>query len=89
MAAMTWSIIARDAERRASASPIASRFFAVGALCPHARSGVGRALDAGADESASTAAPALELLREGVPPAEVVARSSRPPTTAASSASST
>ena len=37
---MTWSIIARDASG-AFGVAIASRFFAVGALCPHARSGVG------------------------------------------------
>src|SRR4051812_18437277 len=37
---MTWSIIARDASG-ALGIAIASRFFAVGALCPHIRSGVG------------------------------------------------
>ena len=38
---MTWSIIARDAASGAFGIAIASRFFAVGALCPHLRSGVG------------------------------------------------
>ena len=37
---MTWSIVARDGSG-ALGIAIASRFFAVGAHCPHARSGVG------------------------------------------------
>ena len=37
---MTWSIIARDASGALGVA-VASRFFAVGALCPYARSGVG------------------------------------------------
>jgi uncharacterized Ntn-hydrolase superfamily protein len=37
---MTWSIVARDATG-AFGVAVASRFFAVGMLCPHARSGVG------------------------------------------------
>src|SRR6476469_6889666 len=37
---MTWSILARD-ERGRFGVAIASRFFAVGALCVHARRGVG------------------------------------------------
>jgi uncharacterized Ntn-hydrolase superfamily protein len=37
---MTWSILARDASGCLGAA-IASRFFAVGALCVHARRGVG------------------------------------------------
>lgn len=37
---MTWSILARDADGRFGAA-IASRFFAVGAHCLHARRGVG------------------------------------------------
>ena len=37
---MTWSIVARDASG-ALGIAIASRFFAVGALCPYARAGVG------------------------------------------------
>jgi uncharacterized Ntn-hydrolase superfamily protein len=37
---MTWSIVARDASG-AFGVAVASRFFAVGALCPYARSGVG------------------------------------------------
>ncbi len=37
---MTWSIVARDASG-ALGIAVASRFFAVGALCPHGRAGVG------------------------------------------------
>ena len=37
---MTWSIVARNSDG-AFGVAIASRFFAVGMLCPHARSGVG------------------------------------------------
>ena len=37
---MTWSILARDASGRLGVA-IASRFFAVGALCVHTRRGVG------------------------------------------------
>jgi uncharacterized Ntn-hydrolase superfamily protein len=37
---MTWSLIARDADGRFGIA-IASRFFAVGALCVHARRGAG------------------------------------------------
>lgn len=37
---MTWSILARDADGRLGVA-IASRFFAVGALCVHTRAGVG------------------------------------------------
>ena len=38
---MTWSIIARDRASGAFGVAIATRFFAAGALCPHAESGVG------------------------------------------------
>ena len=37
---MTWSIVARD-DSGALGIAIASRFFAVGALCPYVVSGVG------------------------------------------------
>jgi uncharacterized Ntn-hydrolase superfamily protein len=67
---MTWSIVARDASG-AFGVAVASRFFAVGALCPHARSGVG-ALSTQALVNPTYARPALDLMAEGVPPAEVV-----------------
>jgi len=38
---MTWSIIARDAEHGKFGIAVATRFFAVGALVPYARAGVG------------------------------------------------
>lgn len=40
MAAMTWSLLARDSSGRLGVA-VASRFFAVGALCAHTRRGVG------------------------------------------------
>ena len=38
---MTWSILARDTETGALGVAVASRFFAVGALCPRVEGGVG------------------------------------------------
>ena len=70
---MTWSIIARDAASGAFGVAIATRFFAVGALCPHAESGVG-ALSTQALVNPHYGRQALELLRAGVPAPEVVAR---------------
>ena len=69
---MTWSIIARDASG-AFGVAIATRFFAVGALCPHAESGVG-ALSTQALVNPHYGRQALELLRAGVPASEVVQR---------------
>src|SRR5258706_12856 len=62
--AMTWSIIARDAASGAFGVAIATRFFAAGALCPHARSGVG-ALSTQALVNPHYASQGLELLRAG------------------------
>ncbi len=67
---MTWSILARDAGG-AFGVAVASRFFAVGALCPHARSGAG-ALATQALVNPRYAKPGLDLLSEGTPAAEVV-----------------
>ena len=67
---MTWSILARDASG-AFGIAIASRFFAVGVLCPHVRSGVG-ALATQALVNPTYARPGLDLLAEGTPAAEVV-----------------
>jgi len=69
---MTWSIIARDASG-AFGVAIATRFFAVGALCPHAQSGVG-ALSTQALVNPHYGRQGLELLRAGVAAAEVVKR---------------
>src|SRR5436190_18089842 len=70
---MTWSIIARDAASGAFGVAIATRFFAVGALCPHAESGVA-ALSTQALVNPLYGAQGLKLLREGVPAGEVVRR---------------
>ena len=40
---MTWSLLARDSATGLLGIAIASRFFAVGSLCPHAAAGVGAA----------------------------------------------
>ena len=55
---MTWSIVARNADG-AFGVAVASKFFAVGALCPHARSGVG-ALSTQALVNPLLANPALD-----------------------------
>ena len=67
---MTWSIIARDASG-AFGVAIATRFFAVGALCPHAESGVG-ALSTQALVNPFYGRHGLDLLRAGIPAPEVV-----------------
>src|SRR5687768_8587275 len=67
---MTWSIIARD-ETGAFGVAIATRFFAVGALCPHAESGVG-ALSTQALVNPYYGRHGLDLLRAGIPAPEVV-----------------
>jgi uncharacterized Ntn-hydrolase superfamily protein len=68
---MTWSIVARDASG-AFGVAIASKFFAVGALCPHARSGVG-ALATQALVNPLLAAPALQGMAEQRDPAALLA----------------
>jgi len=67
---MTWSLLARD-DAGTLGVAIASRFFAVGALCPHVQSGVG-ALATQALVNPLYAEPGLALLAQGTPPAEVV-----------------
>jgi uncharacterized Ntn-hydrolase superfamily protein len=74
---MTWSIIARDPASGAFGVAIATRFFAVGALCPHAQSGVG-ALSTQALINPYYGRQALDLLRQGVAAAEVVRRLTAP-----------
>ena len=74
---MTWSIIARDAASGAFGVAIATRFFAAGALCPHAQSGVG-ALSTQALVNPHYGKQGLELLRAGVPAPEVVKRLTAP-----------
>ena len=67
---MTWSIIARDADG-AFGVAVASRFFAVGALCPHAASGVG-ALATQALVNPLYAPSALDAMAHGVDPAQII-----------------
>lgn len=68
---MTWSIIARDAETRAFGVAVTTKFFAVGALCPHAGSGIG-ALATQALVNPTFGPQGLWLLAEGKPAAAVV-----------------
>ena len=74
---MTWSIIARDSATGAFGVAIATRFFAVGSLCPHAQSGVG-ALSTQALMNPHYGPQGLELLRSGVSAPEVVKRLTAP-----------
>jgi uncharacterized Ntn-hydrolase superfamily protein len=67
---MTWSLVARDSDGALGVA-IASRFFAVGALCPRVRAGVG-ALATQALVNPLYAEPGLALLAQGTPPGEVV-----------------
>lgn len=67
---MTWSIVALDAGG-AFGVAVASKAFAVGALCPYARSGVG-ALSTQALVNLHYATPGLDLLAQGAPPEEVI-----------------
>src|SRR2546421_2224062 len=69
---MTWSIVARD-PAGALGVAVASRFFAVGALCPAVRTGRG-ALSTQALINPLYAREALALLDAGVAPAEIVQR---------------
>ncbi len=69
---MTWSIIARDASG-AFGIAIASKFLAVGALCPYARSGVG-AVATQALVNPLYAAPALDALARGIAPQRIIDR---------------
>ena len=68
---MTWSILARDGDGRFGVA-IASRAFAVGALCVHTRRGVG-ALTTQALTNPLYGAAGIGLLAEGRTPADVVA----------------
>ncbi|MGP0090230.1 MAG: DUF1028 domain-containing protein [Xanthobacteraceae bacterium] len=68
---MTWSIIARDAESGKIGIAVATRFFAVGALVPHVRSGVG-AVATQALVNPFFGVNGLKLLGEGRSAAEVV-----------------
>ena len=62
---MTWSIIARDPSG-AFGVAVASKFFAVGAICPHGEGGVG-ALSTQALPNPLWGYRGMRLLREGLP----------------------
>lgn len=68
---MTWSIIAHDPMSGAYGIAIASKFFAVGALCPHGEGGVG-ALSTQALPNPLWGYRGMRLLREGLSAAAVV-----------------
>jgi uncharacterized Ntn-hydrolase superfamily protein len=68
---MTWSIVARDPATGAFGVAVATKFFAVGALCPHAASGIG-ALATQALINPIYGPRGLGLLAEGKPAAAVV-----------------
>ena len=67
---MTWSLVARD-PTGALGVAVASRFFAVGALCPHAASGIG-ALATQALVNPMYAQASLEALARGHAPRDIV-----------------
>jgi uncharacterized Ntn-hydrolase superfamily protein len=67
---MTWSLVARD-DSGAFGVVVASRFFAVGALCPHAASGIG-ALSTQALINPLYAPAALEAMARNEDPADIV-----------------
>jgi uncharacterized Ntn-hydrolase superfamily protein len=67
---MTWSIVARDRDGALGVS-VASRFFAVGALCPYARGGVG-AVATQALVNPGYGPAALDLLASGFEPARAI-----------------
>ena len=69
---MTWSILARDA-RGHFGMAIASRFFAVGSLCVHARRGVG-ALSTQALMNPLYGPAALDCLAQGATAAQAIAQ---------------
>lgn len=70
---MTWSIVAYDRATGAFGVAVTTRFFAVGSLCPHARSGVG-ALATQALINPLFGPAGLDLMAAGVEPAEIVRR---------------
>jgi uncharacterized Ntn-hydrolase superfamily protein len=67
---MTWSIVARDASGALGVA-VASRFFAVGVHCPHARSGVG-AVSTQALVNPHYGPTALDFLQRNIDPEQAV-----------------
>jgi uncharacterized Ntn-hydrolase superfamily protein len=73
---MTWSIIARD-PTGAYGVAVASKFFAVGAVCPHGEGGVG-ALSTQALPNPIWGYRGMRLLREGMAAQKVVDHLTKP-----------
>jgi uncharacterized Ntn-hydrolase superfamily protein len=74
---MTWSIIARDRPSGAFGVAVASKFFAVGAICPHGEGGVG-ALSTQALPNPLWGYRGMRLLREGMAAQAVVDHVTKP-----------
>lgn len=68
---MTWSIVARDPATGAFGVAVTTKFFAVGAMCPHAMSGVG-ALATQAFLNPTWGPRGLRMLADELPATEVV-----------------
>lgn len=68
---MTWSIVARDPASGAFGVAVTTKFFAVGALCPHAQGGIG-ALATQALVNPTWGPRGLALLRAGASAAETL-----------------
>lgn len=68
---MTWSIVARDPATGAFGVAVTTKFFAVGALCPHAKSGTG-ALATQAFVNPTWGPRGLRMLTDELPATEVV-----------------
>jgi uncharacterized Ntn-hydrolase superfamily protein len=68
---MTWSIVARDPVTGAFGVAVTTKFFAVGALCPHAMSGAG-ALATQALINPTWGPRGLRMLADELPASEVV-----------------
>ncbi|MBV9734326.1 MAG: DUF1028 domain-containing protein [Acidisphaera sp.] len=69
---MTWSILVRDPASGALGAAVATRFFAVGALCIHVEGGVA-ALATQALVNPMFAVQGMPMLRAGKPPEQTVA----------------
>jgi uncharacterized Ntn-hydrolase superfamily protein len=70
---VTWSILVRDPETGKFGVAVATRFFAVGALVPHARAGIG-AVATQALINPFFGFDGLKLLQDGLPAADVIAK---------------
>jgi uncharacterized Ntn-hydrolase superfamily protein len=68
---MTWSIVARDPQTGNFGIAVASRFFAVGAVVPHVKGGVG-AVATQAFVSPLYGTDGLKLLEEAMSPDEII-----------------